>query len=76
MPIYEYACNACGKDFEKLVRESSPAPECPACHSTDLHKKLSAFAPMTSSTSSANAPSPCQSCGNANGPGACQLARG
>jgi putative FmdB family regulatory protein len=76
MPIYEYTCNSCGKDFEKLVRESSPAPECPDCHSTELHKKLSAFAPLTGASSSAALPSPCQGCGNANGPGSCQFGRG
>ncbi len=45
MPIYEYACSACGKEFEKLVRQSSPAPACPDCHSSDLHKKLSTLPP-------------------------------
>jgi putative FmdB family regulatory protein len=39
MPIYEYECTTCGKAFEKLVRQSSPAPECPGCQSTDLRKK-------------------------------------
>ena len=34
MPIFEYSCNSCGKEFETLVRGSSPAPECPACHGT------------------------------------------
>ncbi len=24
MPIYEYACSACGREIEKLVRQSSP----------------------------------------------------
>ncbi len=41
MPIFEYSCNSCGKEFETLVRGSSPAPECPACHGTELQKKLS-----------------------------------
>jgi len=53
MPIYEYACAACGSEFEKLVRESSPAAECPNCHSTDLRKKLSAFAALSSAAGSA-----------------------
>jgi putative FmdB family regulatory protein len=39
MPIFEYACRACGKEFEALVR-SSDTPQCP-CGSTDLQKKLS-----------------------------------
>ena len=31
MPIFEYACQDCGKQFETLVR-SDTVPECPACH--------------------------------------------
>ena len=72
MPIYEYACSACGKEFEKLVRQSSPAPECPDCHSSELRKKLSAFAAPGSSASRAHdMPGPCGSCGHPDGPGAC-----
>ena len=43
MPIYEYACNKCGQEFETLVR-SGTVPDCPGCRSTDLEKKLSVFA--------------------------------
>lgn len=74
MPIYEYACASCGKEFEKLVRQSSPAPECPDCHSSDLHKKLSAFAAVTGAAAGArDLPGPCGSCGHPDGPGACHL---
>ena len=73
MPIYEYQCASCGREFEILVRSSSPAPECPGCSGTQLRKKLSAFATMTTSGASAHAelPASCQSCGNPGGPGAC-----
>ena len=40
MPIYEYVCASCGKEFEKLVRQSSPAPECPDCHSKDFINRV------------------------------------
>ncbi len=74
MPIYEYACAACGKEFEKLVRASAPAPECPACKSTDLRKKLSAFAAVGGTASAASElPGPCGSCGHPDGPGACRF---
>jgi putative FmdB family regulatory protein len=74
MPIFEYSCNSCGKEFETLVRGSSPAPECPACHGTELHKKLSAFAAVTASPAfGAELPGPCGSCGHPDGPGACQF---
>lgn len=41
MPIFDFHCNACGKDSELLVRASAD-PVCPACGSTDLGKQLSA----------------------------------
>jgi putative FmdB family regulatory protein len=32
MPIYEYACNSCGKTIDVLQKVSAPAPEvCSAC---------------------------------------------
>ena len=72
MPIYEYQCTSCEKEFEVLVRSSSPAPECPGCHGTELRKKLSAFATISVSASAhAELPASCQSCGNPGGPGAC-----
>lgn len=72
MPIFEYQCAACGKEFETLVRNSSTVPACPACNGTDLRKKLSAFATMSvAASSAAEFPAPCQSCGNPGGPGAC-----
>ncbi len=74
MPIYEYQCTACSKEFEMLVRSSGPRPECPACNSTELRKKLSSFAAVMGSSSSQTAlPAACQSCPNSGGPGACGL---
>jgi putative FmdB family regulatory protein len=40
MPIYEYACRACGHEFEALVR-ASDQPACASCGSKELQKKLS-----------------------------------
>ena len=75
MPIYEYQCTSCGKEFEVLVRSSSPAPQCPSCQGTQLHKKLSAFATISSAASTqADLPAACQSCGGA--PGSCAFAAG
>jgi len=72
MPIYEYQCLTCSKEFETLVRASSPAPACPACSGTELRKKLSAFAALTGNASShGELPAACQGCGAPGGPGAC-----
>ena len=49
MPIFEFNCGSCGNEFETLVRSSSPAAQCPSCHGTDLHKKLSTFSAVSRS---------------------------
>jgi putative FmdB family regulatory protein len=40
MPIYEYACRGCGRQFEALVR-TNDTPSCPSCASQDLERLLS-----------------------------------
>ena len=48
MPIFEYACNACGHQFEFLKLPAATAvPSCPACQSVDLTRQLSGFALST-----------------------------
>lgn len=41
MPIYEYHCKDCGKDFECLVI-GSDIPECTDCNSQNVVKLMSA----------------------------------
>jgi|UniRef100_A0A7C4EUC5 putative FmdB family regulatory protein len=44
MPIYEFKCSNCGKEFERLMFASDHSqPECPVCGSTDTSKILSVF---------------------------------
>lgn len=43
MPMYEYACDICGKAFEELVRGSEKI-QCPECGSERVTRKLSTFA--------------------------------
>ena len=50
MPIFEYACKTCGKEFETLVRPNGNAPSCPACQGTELEKLLSIPAVKSEST--------------------------
>ncbi|MCA3251573.1 MAG: FmdB family zinc ribbon protein [Pseudomonadota bacterium] len=80
MPIFEYACQDCGHEFETLVRSSAHAeqPECPRCHSVQLARKLSVFATAASGAARVPAladgpPGPCGTCGHPGGPGSCAL---
>ena len=50
MPIFEYCCKACRKEFEALVLATTGAPTCPACHGTELEKLISAPAIKSDST--------------------------
>lgn len=42
MPIYEYQCNTCSENFEKLVFGNMEII-CPKCMSKEVKKKMSAF---------------------------------
>lgn len=43
MPIYEYRCQACGHELEKLQKLSDPVlVDCPACGQPSLNKLISA----------------------------------
>ncbi len=74
MPIFEYACKRCSREFEQLVMGGA-IPECPACKSRDLDKRLSAFAVGAKPVrSAAREPSgSCGSCGDPRGPGSCSM---
>src|SRR5258706_16416251 len=76
MPLYEYACRACGHRFEFLTR-ADRTPACPSCSSAELEKQLSVFAVSSSTSSPAGvAPAgPCGACGGPRGPGACSIHR-
>lgn len=43
MPIYEYRCQSCGHELEKLQKISDePLKDCPECAKPELVKKISA----------------------------------
>lgn len=50
MPMFEYACKSCAKEFEALVRPNTAAPSCPACQSHELDKLISIPAVKSEST--------------------------
>jgi putative FmdB family regulatory protein len=44
MPIFEYSCKRCGKQFEQLQKSDCEVKiECPACGSADVEKAFSTF---------------------------------
>jgi len=49
VPIYEYRCAACGKDFERYVQTNAVTVACPACRSGEVKRTLSVVAFKTSS---------------------------
>jgi putative FmdB family regulatory protein len=46
MPLYEFSCNACGREFEELFRSMTErrTMQCPKCKSRDVRKRFSTFA--------------------------------
>jgi putative FmdB family regulatory protein len=75
MPLYEYRCEDCGKNFERIVLGQTKVV-CPECEGRKVTKLLSVFAVSTSnggSTSPSESPASCGSCGDPRGPGSCAL---
>ncbi len=78
MPLFEYLCQDCGKEFERIVpRHDSPA-DCPGCASVRVEKQLSVFAvagsgsPSGDTSDSFDTGPGCGRCGAAE-PGMCQM---
>jgi putative FmdB family regulatory protein len=73
MPIFEYICQECDHEFEAIVLGQQKAT-CPKCESKKLKQQISKFAVSGSEKSAPSAAaSPCGSCGDPRGPGACSL---
>jgi len=64
VPIYEYRCQRCDADFERLVRSPNERVKCPECAGRRVRRKLSTFAVSGSSQDrrSRSAESSCGSC--------------
>jgi putative FmdB family regulatory protein len=62
MPIYDYHCEQCQAEFEKLVLGSAPVT-CPSCRSRDVTRLLpSRFGVQSGGRFLASAPAGCGSC--------------
>jgi putative FmdB family regulatory protein len=68
MPIYEYTCKRCGKEFEMLVfKEDNPV--CPDCGAEDPVKRMSSFGFSVGNSfksSATGSGSSCATCGSSN----------
>lgn len=59
MPIFEYTCEACGKEFERYLSSRTAVVICPACESRQVAKRLSTFSTQTTSGFSGSMGSGC-----------------
>ena len=66
VPLYEYVCRKCSRQFEELVYGSAK-PVCPACQSKDLERVLSVVSVGKGQPDTP--PGPCGSCSNRGGCG-------
>jgi len=69
MPIFEFECQSCGKEFETILPRDFTEVNCPACDGNEVKKLLSLFgfrskgsgADMGASGSSSSSCSSCTS---------------
>lgn len=41
MPLFDFTCDDCGREFETLVSSATDSVECPDCQSSDVSRMLS-----------------------------------
>lgn len=69
MPLYEYRCENCGQEFEKMLRfdQSDELPACPICQSADTHKRISVFSSRGGGGAISTSSSASSSCSSSRG---------
>jgi len=76
MPIREFHCERCDRDFEELVRTSGEKAgvACPSCGNRQVERKISVFAAQTGAGVSRVSSLPAGGCGRCGDPaGPCSL---
>lgn len=65
MPLYEYQCKTCGREFERLVRSADrdKGGACPDCGNA-TERKISLFSSVGVESSPTPQPGPCGRCGD------------
>jgi len=65
MPIYEYACDACGKSFEELIIRRSDEAEvsCPACRGRKISRLMSRSSSLSGGAGGGGGAAPGRACG-------------
>jgi putative FmdB family regulatory protein len=54
MPIYEYVCDDCGEQYERIVMNKSTKVTCPKCESGKKTMQLSVFAAPANGSKDSN----------------------
>jgi putative FmdB family regulatory protein len=75
MPLFEYECRGCHRQFEYLTRDGQ-SPSCPSCQGDDLQKLLSSFVVNTSGSAKSFGAPAAGGCGascGARGLGSCPM---
>ncbi len=62
MPIYEFCCQNCKAEFEKLVMKNEGVVSCPECGSSKVKKLFSAFGFKSGNTLKSSSSGSCASC--------------
>lgn len=62
MPVYEYECQKCHREFEELVFSHDPEVCCPSCASAEVKRLLSVTAFKTSKGFASTGSASCGGC--------------
>lgn len=62
MPIYEYVCRECEKEFEELLKNRDEKVSCPSCGRGNVARRISIFGFKSGSTFVGSSSGGCGSC--------------